>query len=177
MARCSVRSRKPAARSRACSGIKVKATRWDRAKHGRLIRESSAISSRRSAPISASPSCRSITFRSAGSSPGFDPKGWNAVQDAQRTLPERVPNTAVVSVIDLELDDGIHVGTQGLKRAGQRLARVALRELFGQLGATTPTLDRVTRGPNNTLVLKFKGVNMSGRTSLKAEAAAGLAVA
>ncbi len=93
-----------------------------------------------------------------------DPKGWNAVQDAQRTIPERVPNTAVVSVIDLELDDGIHVGTQGLKRAGQRLARVALRELFGQLGATTPTLDRVTRGPNNTLVLKFKGVNMTAVT-------------
>ncbi len=92
---------------------------------------------------------------------GADPKGWNAVQDAQRTLPERVPNTAVVSVIDLELDDLIHVGTQGLKRAGHRLARIALREQFGKLGATTPTLDRVARGPNNTLVLKFKGVNMS----------------
>ena len=92
---------------------------------------------------------------------GADPKGWNAVQDALRTLPERVPNTAVVSVIDLELDDGIHVGTQGQKRTGQRLARIALRELFGQLGATTPTLDRLSRGPNNTLLLKFKGVNMS----------------
>jgi sialate O-acetylesterase len=92
---------------------------------------------------------------------GADPKGWNAVQDAQRTLAERIPNTAVISVIDLELDDGIHVGTQGLKRAGQRLARIALREQFGQLGATTPTFDRVTRGPNNTLVVKFKGVNMS----------------
>jgi type 1 glutamine amidotransferase len=92
---------------------------------------------------------------------GADPKGWNAIQDAQRTLPERLPNTGVVSVIDLELDDGIHVGTQGLKRAGARLARLALREQFGQVGATTPTLDRVTRGPHNTLVLKFKGVNMS----------------
>ena len=75
-------------------------------------------------------------------------------------IPERVPNTAVISVIDLELDDGIHVGTQGLKRAGQRLARIAQRELFGQVGATTPTLDRVTKGPHNTLVVKFKGVNM-----------------
>jgi sialate O-acetylesterase len=89
-----------------------------------------------------------------------DPKGWNAVQEAQRRLPERVPNTAVVSVIDLELDDLIHVGTQGLKRTGQRLARIALRELFGQVGATTPTLDRVSRGSNNSLILKFKGVNM-----------------
>jgi type 1 glutamine amidotransferase len=89
-----------------------------------------------------------------------DPSGWNAVQEAQRRLPERVPNTAVVSVIDLELDDAIHVGTHGLKRAGQRLARIAQRELFGQLGAATPTLDRVSRGPHNTLIVKFKGVNM-----------------
>jgi type 1 glutamine amidotransferase len=58
------------------------------------------------------------------------------------------------------LDDGIHVGTQGLKRAGQRLARIAQRELFGQIGATTPTFDRVSRGPHNTLAVKFNGVNM-----------------
>ena len=83
------------------------------------------------------------------------------MQDAQRALAERVPNTAVVAVIDLELDDGIHVGTQGQKRAGQRLARIAQRELFGQVGATTPTFDRVSKGPHHTLVVKFKGVNMS----------------
>ena len=91
---------------------------------------------------------------------GADPRGWNVVQDTQRVLVDRVPNTAVVSVIDLELDDGIHVGTQGLKRAGQRLARIAQRELFGQVGATTPTFDRVSPGPQNTLAVKFKGVNM-----------------
>jgi sialate O-acetylesterase len=91
-----------------------------------------------------------------------DPKGWNAVQEAQRLLPERVPNTAVISVVDLELDDGIHVGTQGLKRAGQRLARIAERESFGHVGATTPTLDRVARGPHNTLLVRFKGVNLGG---------------
>ena len=82
------------------------------------------------------------------------------MQEAERRLPERVPNTAVVSVIDLELDDLIHVGTQGQKRAGQRLARIAERELFGRVGATTPTLERVSRGPHNTLIVEFKGVNM-----------------
>ena len=66
---------------------------------------------------------------------GSDPKGWNAVQDAQRVLVDHVSDTAVVSVVDLELDDGIHVGTQGLKRAGQRLARIAERELFGHVGS------------------------------------------
>ncbi len=94
-----------------------------------------------------------------------DPRGWNAVQEAQRLLPDRVPYTAVISVIDLELDDLIHVGTQGLKRAGQRLARIAERELYGQFGAATPTLDRITRGPNNTLLVKFKGVNMAGTSA------------
>lgn len=94
-----------------------------------------------------------------------DPKAWNALQDAQRRLIERVPNTAVVSVIDLELDDGIHVATQGLKRAGQRLARIAQRELFGQVGATTPTFDRVNRGAGNTLVVKLQGVNIAPAAS------------
>jgi sialate O-acetylesterase len=89
-----------------------------------------------------------------------DPKGWNTVQNLERMIPEQVPNTAVVSVIDLELDDGIHVGTQGLKRVGHRLAKIALRNLFGQVGATTPTFDKVTRGQDNTLIVKFSGVNM-----------------
>lgn len=88
-----------------------------------------------------------------------DPKGWNAVQDAQRRIVDKVANTAVISVIDLELDDLIHVGTQGLKRAGNRLAQIALREQFGQAGASTPTFDRVALGPNNTLEVKFRGVN------------------
>jgi sialate O-acetylesterase len=92
-----------------------------------------------------------------------DPRPWNKVQEAQRKLPEEVPNTAVISVIDLELDDAIHVGTQGLKRAGQRLAKVALRGRSPQDGATTPTLERVSRGPGHTLVVKFKGVNMGYR--------------
>ncbi|MGC8639002.1 MAG: sialate O-acetylesterase [Isosphaeraceae bacterium] len=91
---------------------------------------------------------------------GGDPKPWNTVQEVQRKLPDCVPNTAVISVIDLELDDAIHVGTQGQKRAGQRLARIAERELFGRVGATTPTFERVSRGPHNTLIVEFKGVNM-----------------
>ncbi|MFO0892910.1 MAG: sialate O-acetylesterase [Isosphaeraceae bacterium] len=89
-----------------------------------------------------------------------DPGPWNTVQDLQRRIAEEVPGTAVVSVIDLELDDLIHVGTSGLKRTGQRLARIALRELYGQAGATTPTFDRVIKSSGNTLLVKFKGVNL-----------------
>jgi len=90
-----------------------------------------------------------------------DPVNWNRVQEAQRVLPDRIANTAVVAVIDLELDDAIHVGTRGLKRAGARLARIAQRQLFGQLGASTPNFDRVALGPNNTLEVKFRDVNLN----------------
>jgi len=57
---------------------------------------------------------------------------WNALQDTQRKLAEQIPQTAVVASVDLELDDLIHTGTQGLKRLGKRLANIALRELFGR---------------------------------------------
>jgi len=86
-------------------------------------------------------------------------KGWNAVQDAQRQLVDKVLNTAVVASVDLELDDLIHVGTSGQKRLGKRLALIALRELFNDVGATTPTFDSIRKRADHTLVLKFKGVN------------------
>ena len=51
------------------------------------------------------------------------------------------------------------MGTQGLKRLGTRLARIAERELYGLAGATTPTFDRVMRRGDRTLIIKFNGVN------------------
>lgn len=54
-----------------------------------------------------------------------DAKNWNGIREAQRTWPLLLSHTAMVSAIDLELDDSIHIGTQGLKRLGRRLADVA----------------------------------------------------
>jgi sialate O-acetylesterase len=109
---------------------------------------------------------------------GSDPKGWDAVREAQRRIPEQIPNTAVVSVIDLELDDFIHVGTPGLKRAGRRLARIALGRLYGQGEVTTPDLAAVGKGPGRTLLVKFKGVNGAGgkRTLRPARHIAGFSI-
>jgi sialate O-acetylesterase len=92
---------------------------------------------------------------------GSAPQPWNAVQEAQRKLVDDVPHTGVVSVIDLELDDGIHVGTEGLKRTGNRLANLALRDFYGRVGATTPTFANLYKEDATHLVLKFKGVNLT----------------
>lgn len=51
---------------------------------------------------------------------------WDEVREALRTLPERVPHSAVVSAIDLGLCDTIHIDTPGLIRLGRRMARAAL---------------------------------------------------
>lgn len=51
--------------------------------------------------------------------------GWNQVQEAERLVESKVPHTGMAPAIDLELDDGIHIGTQGLKILGQRLAKLA----------------------------------------------------
>ena len=88
---------------------------------------------------------------------------WNAVQDAQRILESRLGNTAVVTGIDLPLDDGIHVGTQGLKRLGTRMANVATGK------AKSPTVVSAQFQPTtaNFGVIRVKFENVTG--SLRAD--------
>jgi sialate O-acetylesterase len=51
---------------------------------------------------------------------------WNTIQEHQRRLPENIPNLTVVPAVDLDLDDGIHIGGQGPNRLGRRLANAML---------------------------------------------------
>jgi sialate O-acetylesterase len=50
---------------------------------------------------------------------------WNQIQDAQRQAELAIPNAYMVPAIDCALDDTIHIGTQGFKRLGLRLAKLA----------------------------------------------------
>lgn len=65
-------------------------------------------------------------------------QGWDIVREAQRTLEAELAPAAVVPAIDLALDDAIHVGTQGLKQLGRRLAEAALVVAYGKAGALGP---------------------------------------
>lgn len=78
--------------------------------------------------------------------------GWNGIREAQRMLPQALPNVSVVSAIDLELDDAIHIGVYGLKRLGRRLALAAT-------GHPAPTLRSVaTEQGGARLRVTFDGV-------------------
>jgi sialate O-acetylesterase len=71
-------------------------------------------------------------------------KTWCSIREDQRTLAGELYNVEVVGTVDLELDDCIHIGTQGLKRLGRRLALIADRELFGNTTVEIgPRLDSV----------------------------------
>lgn len=56
---------------------------------------------------------------------------WNNIQEQQRRLPERIRNLDVAPAVDLQLDDGIHVGGLGQQLLGKRLARLADRLVNG----------------------------------------------
>jgi sialate O-acetylesterase len=55
----------------------------------------------------------------------LEKKTWNDIQNQQRLLPEIVPFLDVVAAVDLELDDGIHIGGKAQQILGARLARAA----------------------------------------------------
>ncbi len=56
-----------------------------------------------------------------------DAPSWNSVQEQQRLLPGVIRYLDVASAVDLELDDGIHIGGKGQRVLGHRLARLADR--------------------------------------------------
>ncbi len=74
-------------------------------------------------------------FEQAPSADGV--AGWNGVREAQRVWAQSQPNVAIVSAIDLELDDAIHIGVHGLKRLGRRLASVAAGRPALSLGSVS----------------------------------------
>jgi hypothetical protein len=67
---------------------------------------------------------------------------FSAVREAQRLAPEMIDHTGVIPAIDLELRDGIHISTPGLKRLGARLANTVLRNAYRLEGSPAgPRLD------------------------------------
>lgn len=91
-----------------------------------------------------------------------DDDAWNLVQESQRKVATSLPDTGMVAAIDVELDDIIHVGTQGLKRLGARLANLACRELFSDLESCR----ELKQGPRPLSVALENDVHAKGTNNL-----------
>jgi sialate O-acetylesterase len=87
------------------------------------------------------------------------PPKWNAIQEIQRGFSGR-PNVQVISSVDLELDDGIHIGTQGLSRLGRRLAGLAGPLIFDNSSHKCVELAGVEVEPGR---IRVKFANVTGR--------------
>jgi sialate O-acetylesterase len=78
---------------------------------------------------------------------------WNAIQELQRQAETAIPNCAMAVAVDLPLDDGIHIGTRGLKQLGIRLAHLASG------GARGPRPVAATLLPANMVRVDYSDVN------------------
>jgi sialate O-acetylesterase len=85
---------------------------------------------------------------------------WNMVQEMQRKAEATISHGGMVSAVDVEIDDGIHVSTQDQKRVGKRLAVLALRDVFPKVQGPKrgPRLDSV-RAENGIVKVTFSEVN------------------
>ncbi len=94
--------------------------------------------------------------------PKWDELRWSAIREDERKLGEEIAGVVTVPAVDLELDDLIHIGTQGHKRLGRRLAIVADYELFGHKAVTTGShfKSAVVESPKGSVIrVRFEGVN------------------
>jgi sialate O-acetylesterase len=89
---------------------------------------------------------------------------WNSVQEQQRKLPRVISHLATVPAIDLDLDDGIHVGGKGQGVLGRRLAQAMLVLRDGRKAGLPPvdvkkvTVERNEQNGAGEVVVELAGV-------------------
>lgn len=87
---------------------------------------------------------------------------WNEIQADELALEADLAPCGVAPAVDLALDDGIHIGTPGLKVLGYRLACLAERDLFGGKVLCGPRFEKIEGAGTpygQQLRIKFKSVN------------------
>jgi len=90
---------------------------------------------------------------------GWDPSGWEKVREAQRMVASRVDGVYLTAAIDLDLEDNIHMNTDGLKRLGLRLAHQTCISLFSEPGELGPVLARIQVLSQTAIRVVYERVN------------------
>jgi sialate O-acetylesterase len=90
---------------------------------------------------------------------------WEIIREKQRTVAYKRKNLFVVPAIDLPNDDLIHIGEEGQRRLGERMAKIALDKVYKtDGGAATVDYSSYEILPaasplHNKMRVKFTGVN------------------
>lgn len=86
-----------------------------------------------------------------------DPAAWDTIREAQRTLPSRHDHVGVVSAVDLDLFDPIHIDSAALMRLARRLARLAVT---GGSGPDVVRIERIGNAANGLVRITLECVNV-----------------
>lgn len=76
---------------------------------------------------------------------GLEYKSWNTVQTTQLALESAIPRVWMAAAVDLPTDDPIHVGTEGLKTLGKRMASLAETAVYGGKTGIGPRFASIAR--------------------------------
>lgn len=84
---------------------------------------------------------------------------WGIVREAQRQAVEKIPYVYIVPALDCGLSDTIHNSSSANLLLGERLARVALSEIYGRRTRyKAPNLKSARQIENNKVLLEFNNV-------------------
>ncbi len=84
---------------------------------------------------------------------------WGMIREAQRQAARKIPNCYIVPTSDIPLSDPIHNSAQGNLLLGERIARLALSEVYHQsLPFTSASLKRAFRRTADSIGLVFDGL-------------------
>jgi len=107
---------------------------------------------------------------------GGDPSSWCSIREQQRRLPETIDRTAVVSTIDLPLQDFVHIRAGGQHEIGRRLAEAVLSiigkkryDVRAPIALSGVEIKRRNGGPASVVEVTFK--NIAGELTAGSRAA------
>lgn len=85
---------------------------------------------------------------------------WGKIREAQRQAWKQIPDVFIIPSTDSTLSDAIHNSSASNMVLGERLANVALENIYGKsFGSTSPDLAEAGRVDEDKVLLTFSNIN------------------
>lgn len=85
---------------------------------------------------------------------------WGMVREAQRQAAIQIPDVYIVPTLDFTTCDGIHNNSASSVTLGERLANAMLKNYYNLPGYSAPSVKRVKKVDNRTVLLEFFETHM-----------------
>lgn len=97
--------------------------------------------------------------RCTGPSSSDIDKAWGKIRDAQRQAALKIPHVFIVPTMDCGLSDGIHNNSASNMMIGERIAKIALKEVYGfNYNCQAPDIKAAYTIDESKIILEFENV-------------------